>query len=186
MIQSFDGKVPVIPESSYIHPTATLIGDVVLGEQTSIWPSATLRGDHGPIRIGARTSIQDGAVAHATMGISEVRVGTESTVGHNAILHGCIVGDHVLVGMGSILLDGCEIGDWTLIGAGTLITARKKIPSGVLVLGNPGKVIRELTEEERRWIEYSWKVYVDSIEKMKSSEVIQPQASGRSPPSLER
>jgi gamma-carbonic anhydrase len=170
MIQKYDGHVPVIPDSAYVHPRATIIGDVALGEQATIWPGATLRGDHGPIRIGNQTSVQDGAVVHATVGVSEVRVGSRTTVGHNAILHGCVVGDHVLVGMGSILLDGCEIGDWTLVGAGTLITARKKIPSGVLVLGNPGKVIRELTEEERKWIEFSWKVYVDSIAKYRAAE----------------
>lgn len=171
MIQTYDGHVPVISASAYVHPRATIIGDVVVGEQCTLWPGATLRGDHGPIRIGNQTSIQDGAVAHATVGVSEVRVGSRTTVGHNAILHGCVVGDHVLVGMGAILLDGCEIGDWTLVGAGTLVTARKKIPSGVLVLGNPGKVIRELTEDERKWIEFSWKVYVDSIEKYRVSEV---------------
>lgn len=168
MIQRYLDFVPSVPDSAYVHPNATLIGDVKLGEQASVWPGASLRGDHGAIRIGARTSIQDGAVAHATERLSQVVVGDECTVGHNAILHGCKVADHVLVGMGAILLDNCEIGEWTLIGAGALVTARKKIPSGVLVLGNPGKVVRELTEEERGWIAYSWKTYVESIARYKA------------------
>jgi carbonic anhydrase/acetyltransferase-like protein (isoleucine patch superfamily) len=168
MIQRYLHHEPVVPASAYVHPNATLIGDVTLGEQASVWPGASLRGDHGAIRVGARTSIQDGAVAHATERLSEVVVGDECTVGHNAILHGCRVADHVLVGMGAILLDNCEIGAWTLIGAGTLVTARKKIPSGVLVLGNPGKVVRDLTEEERGWIAYSWRTYVESIERYRT------------------
>lgn len=161
MIESFDGHTPLVPPSAFVHAQATLIGQVTLGEQASVWPAAVLRGDHAPIRIGDRSNVQDGAVAHTTEGISEVVVGTDCTVGHRAILHGCRVGNHVLVGMGAILLDNCEIGDWTLIGAGTLITARKKIPSGVMVLGNPGKVIRELTDQEREWIAYSARTYVD-------------------------
>ncbi|WP_373049452.1 gamma carbonic anhydrase family protein [Vulgatibacter sp.] len=169
MIQRYLDHVPLVPDSAFVHPNATLIGDVTLGEQASVWPGASLRGDHGAIRIGPRTSIQDGAVAHGTERLSEVQVGAHCTVGHNAILHGCRVADHVLVGMGAILLDNCEIGEWSLIGAGTLVTARKKIPAGVLVLGNPGKVIRDLTEEERRWIDYSWRTYVDSIERYRAT-----------------
>jgi carbonic anhydrase/acetyltransferase-like protein (isoleucine patch superfamily) len=161
MIETFENLVPRIAPTAFVHEMATVIGDVTLGEGATVWPGASLRGDHGPIRIGARTSIQDGAVGHATEDQSEVVIGAECTVGHNAILHGCRVADHVLVGMGSILLDNCEIGEWTMIGAGTLVTARKKFPPGVLIMGSPGKVIRELTDDERKWIEYSWKAYAD-------------------------
>ena len=161
MIEPFENLRPVVPPTAYVHDLAAVIGDVTLGDGVTVWPGASLRGDHGGIRIGARTSIQDGAVAHATERQSTVEVGVECTVGHRAILHGCRVADHVLVGMGSILLDNCEIGEWTMIGAGALVTARKKIPAGVLVLGNPGKVVRDLTDDERRWIEYSWKAYAD-------------------------
>ncbi len=161
MIERFESHAPVVPASAFVHATAAVIGDVVLGEQSSVWPAASLRGDHGPIRIGARTSIQDGSVAHTTGGLSEVVVGDGCTIGHRVILHGCRVADHVLVGMGAILLDNCELSEWTLVGAGTLVTARKKFPPGVMILGNPGKVVRELTEDERRWIDMSWRTYVD-------------------------
>jgi carbonic anhydrase/acetyltransferase-like protein (isoleucine patch superfamily) len=161
MIEPFEKHTPQLGAGAFVHALASVIGDVQVGAQSSIWPGASLRGDHGPIRIGPRTSVQDGAVAHTTEDVSQVVVGAECTVGHRAILHGCRVADHVLVGMGSILLDGCEIGEWTLIGAGTLVTARRKIPPGVLVLGNPGQVVRELTQKERDWITYSWKTYVD-------------------------
>lgn len=161
MIEPFEHLRPVVPPTAYVHDLAAVIGDVTLGDAVSVWPGASLRGDHGAIRIGARTSIQDGAVAHGTERISEVDVGAECTVGHRAILHGCRVADHVLVGMGAILLDNCEIGEWTIVGAGALVTARKKIPAGVLVTGSPAKVVRDVTDEERRWIAYSWKAYVD-------------------------
>ncbi|MFN7132818.1 MAG: gamma carbonic anhydrase family protein [Myxococcales bacterium] len=169
MLEKFEGHSPIVPASAFVHPAATVIGRVTLGENASVWPGAVLRGDHGAIRIGARSNVQDGAVAHTTEGISEVVVGEECTVGHRAILHGCRVADHVLVGMGAILLDNCEIGEWTLIGAGALVTARKKIPSGVMVLGNPGKIVRELTDEERDWIRYSWMTYVDYGERFRKS-----------------
>lgn len=165
MIERFESHQPRIHPTAYVHPLAAVIGEVSVGEQASIWPGVSLRGDHGAIHIGARTSIQDGAVAHATERQSQVIIGEHCTVGHRAILHGCKVSDFVLVGMGSILLDNCEIGEWTLIGAGALVPARKKIPSGVLVLGSPAKVVRELTDEERRWIEYSWKAYVEYTER---------------------
>lgn len=161
MIERFEQHQPTVPATTYVHPLASVLGDVVLGEQSSVWPGASLRGDHNPIRIGSRTSIQDGAVAHTTGGLSEVRLGDCCTVGHRAILHGCIVADNVLVGMGAILLDNCELGPFTLVGAGSLVTARRKFPGGVLILGNPGKVVRELTADEKQSIEMSWRTYVD-------------------------
>src|SRR5262245_58997946 len=121
MVEPFEHMVPHVAPHAFVHPLAAVIGDVEIGAEASVWPGASLRGDHGAIRIGARTSIQDGTVAHATENLSTVVIGEECTVGHRVILHGCSVSDHVLVGMGSILLDGCEIGPWTMIGAGTLI-----------------------------------------------------------------
>lgn len=161
MIEPFENHLPRVGAGAYVHALASVIGDVEIGAESSVWPGASLRGDHGPIRIGARTSVQDGAVAHTTENLSRVVIGDECTVGHRAILHGCVVSDHVLVGMGSILLDECEIGEWTMIGAGALVPARRKIPSGVLVLGSPARVVRDLTEKERDWITYSWKAYVE-------------------------
>ncbi|MFO0709659.1 MAG: gamma carbonic anhydrase family protein [Sandaracinus sp.] len=148
-ILPYRGILPRIAPSAFTAPSASIVGDVEIGDETSIWYGAVLRGDVMPIRVGARTSIQDNAVVHATGGWSDTIVGDDCTVGHGVILHGCRVGSRVLVGMGSILLDAAEIGDDVMIGAGSLVTARTKIPSGMLALGRPAKVIRELTAEER-------------------------------------
>src|SRR5688572_27413957 len=139
---------PVVHPAAYVHPNATVIGDVVIDEEASIWPGAVLRGDDGPIRIGARTSIQDGSVVHMTKGLSATTVGARVTVGHNVILHGCTVEDDCLIGMGAILLDGAVIGRGSLVGAGALVTQNKVIPPGSVVLGNPGKVVRQAGEKE--------------------------------------
>jgi carbonic anhydrase/acetyltransferase-like protein (isoleucine patch superfamily) len=151
-VYPYRGRLPRVHEGAYVAPTASLIGDVAIGELSSIWFGAVLRGDVMPIVIGARTSIQDNSVIHATGGWSEVHVGDDCTVGHSVILHGCKVGDRVLVGMGSIVLDEAEIGSDTILGAGSLVTARTKIPSGVMAIGRPAKVIRELKPEERKMI----------------------------------
>jgi carbonic anhydrase/acetyltransferase-like protein (isoleucine patch superfamily) len=143
-----------------VAPTSSVIGDVHVGAESSIWYGAVLRGDVMPIRIGQRTSIQDNAVIHATGGWSGTTVGDRVTVGHSVILHGCSVGSDVLVGMGSIVLDAAEIGDWVVLGAGSLVTARTKIPSGVLAMGRPAKPIRELTEVERARIAEASELYV--------------------------
>lgn len=156
----YQGIKPEIHPMAFVANEATLIGDVHIGEQSSVWYGTTMRGDVMPLRVGKRTSIQDNSVVHATHGWSETRVGDDCTVGHSVILHGCIVGHRVLVGMGSILLDAVEVGDDVLIGAGTLLTARTKIPSGVLVMGRPGKVIREINDKERMIIAESAQLYV--------------------------
>ncbi|MCS6857958.1 MAG: gamma carbonic anhydrase family protein [Sandaracinaceae bacterium] len=156
---SYLGKRPVVAKSAFIARTATLIGDVEVGDEASIWYGAVLRGDVMPIRIGPRTSIQDNAVIHATEGWQATIVGADCTVGHGAILHGCAIGDRVLVGMGSIILDAAEIGEDVLIGAGSLITARTKIPPRVLVHGRPARVIRDLTETELQQLKESAELY---------------------------
>ncbi len=140
---------PKIADTAFVAPNTSVIGDVEIGDEASIWFGSTLRSDVMPIRIGARTSIQDGSVVHATDGWAPTLVGEDCVVGHKVILHGCTVGSRVLVGMGAILLDEVEVGDDVLIGAGSLVTARTKIPSGVLVMGSPAKVKRELTDAER-------------------------------------
>lgn len=154
------GAEPVVAQSAFVAPTASVIGQVTVGAESSIWYGAVLRGDVMPIHVGARTSIQDNSVVHATGGWSEVRIGDEVTVGHSVILHGCRVGDRVLVGMGSIVLDDAEIGAGSMIGAGSLVTARTKIPPGVLAHGRPAKVARDLRPDELENILEASRLYV--------------------------
>lgn len=159
----FEGRWPTVDERAYLAPTASVIGDCEVGAEASIWFGAVLRGDVMPIRIGARTSIQDNAVVHATGGWAPTLVGEDCTVGHTAILHGCALGDRVLIGMGSIVMDGVRIGSDTLLGAGSLVPPRKTLPSGVLARGRPAKVVRELTGEELASLREASAVYVALI-----------------------
>jgi carbonic anhydrase/acetyltransferase-like protein (isoleucine patch superfamily) len=138
-----------------------VIGDVVIGPRSSIWPTVVLRGDDAPIRIGTETSIQDGSVLHTTTDLSECIVGDRVTVGHKVILHGCTVEDECLIGMGAIILDNAVIGRGSVVGAGTLITQNKVIPPNSLVLGSPGKVVRECGDAERRLIDMGWREYIE-------------------------
>lgn len=161
MIEPYLGDWPSVAPTAFVHETAVLIGKVQIGADTSIWPNTTLRGDDGRIVIGARTSIQDGTTVHLTGGWSETFVGDEVTVGHNVILHGCRVADHVLVGMGAILLDNVQVGEWSVIGAGALVTANTVIPPRSLVLGNPAKVVREVGDREIAMITAGVEVYVE-------------------------
>lgn len=154
------GHRPRIDPDAFVAPTSSVIGQVTVGPGSSIWYGAVLRGDVMPIRIGARTSIQDNSVLHATGGWADCVVGDECTIGHTVILHGCNVGNRVLVGMGSIVLDDVEIGDGSMIGAGSLVTARTKIPAGVLAHGRPCKPVRELTAEEHERILEASSLYV--------------------------
>ena len=141
-------RKPVIHPSAFVAPNATVLGDVVIGEQASVWFQAVLRGDINSIRIGARSNIQDGSVLHLSAEHGCI-IGQDVTVGHMAMLHACTVGDEVLVGMGAIVLDGVEIGARSLIGAGSLITQGKKIPPGSMVMGSPAKVVRTLSSDEQ-------------------------------------
>ena len=153
------GFTPKVHPLAYVHPAAQLLGDVEVGAESSVWPTAVLRGDNGWVRVGMRTSIQDGVVLHGTVGISKTTVGDECTVGHRAVLHGCTVGSHCLVGMGSILLDNAELGEWCFVGAGALITPNKKFEPRSFILGSPARRVREVTAKELEWIDHSWKVY---------------------------
>lgn len=154
------GRRPVVDPSAFVAPTASVIGDVTIGPGSSIWYGAVLRGDVMPIRIGARSSIQDNSVIHATGGWADATVGDDVTVGHSVILHGCRIGSRVLVGMGSIVLDDAEIGDETMLGAGSLVTARTKLPAGVLAHGRPAKAVRDLKPEELERILEASRLYV--------------------------
>jgi carbonic anhydrase/acetyltransferase-like protein (isoleucine patch superfamily) len=148
-IHRLDGIAPDLPPDGtyWIAPTATVIGKVKLSEGVGIWFGAVVRGDGEPIIVGSDSNLQENAVIHTDPGFPAT-VGTGCTVGHRAILHGCTLGDNVLIGMGAIVLNGARVGDNALIGAGALVPEGKEIPPGSLVLGMPGKVVRQLTADE--------------------------------------
>ena len=148
LVVTIDGRRPAVHEEAWIAPTAVLVGAVELGAQVGVWYGAVVRADTETITIGARTNLQDGVVVHADPG-SPVAVGAGVSVGHRAVLHGCTVGDDVLVGMGAVVLNGARVGAGTLIAAGAVILEGAEIPPGSLVAGLPGKVRRELTHGER-------------------------------------
>jgi carbonic anhydrase/acetyltransferase-like protein (isoleucine patch superfamily) len=143
-----------------VEDSAQVVGDVELGEDSSVWFNAVLRGDVNPIRIGRRTNLQDLSLVHVTTQKHATHVGDDCTVGHHVILHGCLVGNRVLVGMGATLMDGVEVGDECIIGAGALLTPGTKVPPSCLVVGSPGKVKRPITEEERAFLRKSAEGYV--------------------------
>ncbi len=143
---------PHLHPSVFVAPTATVIGDVSLAEEASVWYGAVLRGDLNRIIIGAQTNIQDSAVIHLANNYPAI-VGARVTVGHSAIVHACTIADEVLVGMGAIILDGAEIGARSIIGANTLVTTGMQVPAGSLVLGSPGKVVRQLSADEQASIQ---------------------------------
>jgi gamma-carbonic anhydrase len=147
---AFGGATPILGRDVFVAPGAYLIGHVTIGDESSVWFGAVLRGDVGAIVIGARTNVQDLSIIHMTGGISDTRIGDDVTVGHGVTLHGRDIGHRCLVGMGSILLDGARVGDDSVIGAGSLIPPRMVIPPGSLVLGRPAKVVRPATEKEKR------------------------------------
>jgi carbonic anhydrase/acetyltransferase-like protein (isoleucine patch superfamily) len=166
MIRPFQGIHPTIADSAFVDQSAVVIGDVVIGEDSSIWPMAVVRGDVNQIRIGARTSIQDGTVIHATHdgpftpgGVSTA-VGDDVTVGHKVVLHACTVHDRVLVGMGVIVMDKAVVEADVIIGAGSLVPPGKVLESGYLYVGSPTKQVRPLTEREREQLVYSAGFYV--------------------------
>ncbi|HUS29451.1 MAG TPA: gamma carbonic anhydrase family protein [Kofleriaceae bacterium] len=160
-VRTFGGKTPQLGAGVFLAETCSVIGDVVIGDESSIWYSTVVRGDVMPIRIGARTSIQDGAVIHVTSEFSGTIIGDDCTVGHSAIIHACTVEDFCLIGMGSIILDGARIGRGSLVGAGALVTPGTDIPPGSLVIGSPAKVKRPLNEKERTQIAYGAQHYVE-------------------------
>ena len=161
MIKGYQGIEPKIDESVFVAESADIIGKVTIGKNSSIWYNTTLRGDEQSITIGENTNIQDGSVVHIGWD-KETIIGNNVTIGHKALVHGCTIGDNTLIGMGAIVLDGAEIGAFTLVGAGSLVPPGKKIPSGVLVMGSPAKVIRDLTEEEKKSLTKSAMNYIET------------------------
>jgi carbonic anhydrase/acetyltransferase-like protein (isoleucine patch superfamily) len=167
MVETFLGKAPTIDDGAWVHESAVVMGDVYLARGVTIWPTAVLRGDMGPIRIGEESNIQDGAVCHDTSGLSETLVGRRVTVGHRAVLHGCVVEDRCLIGMGAIVLDNAVVGEGSIIGAGAVVTAGRIIPPGSLVLGVPGKVIRPVTDADKEQIEEGWQSYLAKLKEIR-------------------
>lgn len=160
MIIPYKDLQPVVGSEVFIAPDAWVIGDVELAQQVTVLFGAVVRGDIKKIRIGRRSNVQDLSVIHTSVGRWETVLGEEVTVGHRAVLHGCHIGNRVLVGMGSILLDESEIGDECVIGAGSVVTERKKFPPRSMIIGAPAKVVRQLTEEEIRFLSVSAERYV--------------------------
>jgi carbonic anhydrase/acetyltransferase-like protein (isoleucine patch superfamily) len=154
------GVRPTVGRDAFVADSAAVIGDVHLGEEAGIWFGAVLRGDYFPIRVGARTNIQDNAVVHITAGLAGTTIGDDVTVGHSAIVHGCTVGNLCLIGMGSIVLDGANVGDESFVAAGSLVTPNTIVPPRSFVMGRPAKVVRPVREEDLAWIRASAAAYV--------------------------
>ncbi len=148
LIVPHHGVTPTIPDSVFLAPTATVIGDVVLGADASLWFNVVLRGDVNYIRIGDRTNIQDNSTIHVSIDTWPTVIGNDVVGGHNILLHGCTVRDRVLVGMGSTVMDGAVVGEESIIGAGALVTPGTQVPPRSLVLGRPGRIVRRVTDDE--------------------------------------
>ena len=170
MIRPFRGTHPQIHESAFIEESAQIIGDVHIGEQSSVWFNAVVRGDVFYIRIGNRTNIQDGTVIHVTNGTHATVLEDEVSVGHNATLHGCYIEYGCLVGMGAIVMDDVHVGAQSLVAAGSLVAPGTRIPPRSLVMGAPAKVKRPLTDEEVAGLAQYWKNYIEYTEQYKNDE----------------
>lgn len=160
-IRPYRGKHPQIAASAYIDPAAVIIGDVVIDEDSSIWPCTVIRGDVHHIRIGARTNIQDGSVLHVMRDEYPLLLGDDITIGHSCTLHGCTIESRCLIGMGAVILNGVTIGAGSIVAAGTLLVERTVIPPGSLVVGHPGKIKRALTPIDQASIDAYAARYVD-------------------------
>ena len=154
------GKYPQIHETVFLADGVRIIGDVLICENASVWFNAVVRGDVCPIRIGERTNVQDNATLHVTHDTGPLSIGASVTIGHGAVLHACTVEDHVLIGMGAVLLDNCVVEPWSVVAAGSLVRQGFRIPSGMMVAGVPAKVIRPINEKERANIAESAENYI--------------------------
>ena len=168
LIRAFRGRSPKIAASAYIDPAAVIIGDVSIGENSSVWPGVVIRGDVNYIRIGARTNIQDGSVLHVMRETHPLILGDNVTVGHGAILHGCTIESRCLIGMGAIILNGARIGTGSIIAAGALVPEGTDVPFGSLFMGHPGKFRRALTAADQESIDAYAQRYVEYKDTYKS------------------
>ncbi|MGI2026383.1 gamma carbonic anhydrase family protein [Endozoicomonas acroporae] len=165
-IRSFNNKMPVLGERVYIDESSVVLGDVTIGNDSSVWPTAVIRGDMHSIRIGDRTSIQDGSVLHITHASDynpaghPLTIGDDVTVGHKAVLHGCTINNRCLIGIGAIILDGAVVEEEVIVAAGCLVPPGKRLESGFVYKGNPAKKTRELSEKERSFFQYTAGNYV--------------------------
>lgn len=166
-VRPYRETAPQLGARVYVDPAATVIGDVVLGDDVSVWPATVIRGDVNHVRIGARTSVQDGSVIHvshdgphAKLGGFATVIGEDVTIGHKAIIHACTIGNASLIGMGAILLDGVRVGDHAMIGAGALVPPGKVVGDGELWVGNPARPVRTLTDAQIEGLRYSAAHYV--------------------------
>jgi carbonic anhydrase/acetyltransferase-like protein (isoleucine patch superfamily) len=148
MIRTFKGTTPSVDPTAYVDASAQVIGDVVIGAESSVWMNVVIRGDVHRIRIGRRSNVQDLTMIHVMRDSHPTTIGDEVTIGHSAVVHGCTIGDRVLVGMGAVLLNGVHVEPDSIVAAGTLLTEGTRIPARSLVMGRPGKVKRPLTDEE--------------------------------------
>jgi carbonic anhydrase/acetyltransferase-like protein (isoleucine patch superfamily) len=158
-IYEYKGIRPTLGRDVFVAPNATVIGDVHLGDEASVWFGTVIRGDVFPIRFGARTNVQDGSVVHVTGGKAKTTVGDDVTIGHMVLLHGCTVGNRCLIGMGSVILDGAEIGDGSLVAAGSLVVPRSVFPAGSLIVGRPAKRIRAVDDGDLAMIREGGELY---------------------------
>ncbi len=154
-------------ESNYIAPGAQVVGNVTLGENTSIWHNAVVRSDHRKITVGNRSNVQDNATLHVEVE-NDITIGDYVTVGHNAIVHGCVVGDNTMIGMGAIVMTGAVIGKNCIIGAGAIVTEGKVIPDNSIVMGIPGKIVKEVSREQAEYNTVNADHYVELANKYKS------------------
>ena len=169
MLRSFRGVAPRIAASAYVDPSAQIIGDVTVGERSSVWPNASLRGDIGPIRIGSETSIQDNCALHLDEGFP-LTVGDRVTVGHSVTLHGCIVEDESLIGIGATVLNGARIGRGSIVAAGSLVPEGMEVPPSTLVMGVPAKPRRAVTPEEQERFREGVAHYVNRAKEYRESQ----------------
>ena len=161
MIRPFRGIEPRIAASAYVDVSAQVVGDVHIGERSSIWMNVSMRGDVNYIRIGNETSIQDNTVLHVERDIYPCLIGNRVTVGHSAVLHGCVVEDRVLIGIGAIVLNGATVGEGSVVAAGALVPERMQIPPHSLVMGSPAKIRRQVSPEERIRFDHNCDNYVE-------------------------
>ncbi|MCQ4350171.1 MAG: gamma carbonic anhydrase family protein [Sulfolobales archaeon] len=161
-IEPFLGKWPKVSPKAMIHPTAYVIGDVEIGEYSSLWHYVVVRGDNDYIRIGKETNVQENSTIHTDSGFP-VEIGDRVTIGHNAVIHGAKIGSNVIIGMGAIVLNGAKIGSYSIIGAGAVVTQGTEIPEGSLALGVPARVVRRLNENDIKMIEENAEEYLRHV-----------------------